>query len=90
MNVQFRNHADLPHFSYGPREPRFLKPGLKSTQKSRLALPTNPGLTIYKGSIYFSPLFLQNMKGVVRIVPMTMQAIETKMTRAILSPGCFL
>ena len=41
--MQFRNHAALPHFSRGPRAPTFLKPGLKSTQKSRLTLPTNPG-----------------------------------------------
>src|SRR5215470_9707172 len=26
-----RNHAALPHFSCGPRAPRFLKPALKST-----------------------------------------------------------
>jgi len=29
--MRFRNHAALPHFSRGPRVPRFLKPALKST-----------------------------------------------------------
>ena len=33
MNIRFRNHAALPHFSRGLRAQRFLKPGLKSTQK---------------------------------------------------------
>jgi len=33
--MRLRNHAALPHFSRGPRVPRFIKPGLKSTQKSR-------------------------------------------------------
>ena len=46
MNMRFRNHAALPHFSRGPQAPTFLKPGLKSTQKSPLTLPTNPGLRI--------------------------------------------
>ena len=27
--MRFRNHAFLPHFSRGPRRPRYLKPGLK-------------------------------------------------------------
>ena len=49
--MHVRNHADLPHFFNEPQDPRFLKPGLKSTQKSHLTLPTNPGLTIYKGSL---------------------------------------
>jgi hypothetical protein len=45
----FTNHATLPHFSRGPRAPTFLKLGLKSTQKSRLALPANPALRINWG-----------------------------------------
>jgi hypothetical protein len=59
--MQFRNHADLPHFSYGPREPRFLKPGLKSTQKSRSHSPqirgsqfTKAPFVIDEGSFQFT------------------------------------
>ena len=42
--MRFRNHAALPHFSRRPRPPRFIKPGLKSTQKSPLTLPAISGL----------------------------------------------
>jgi hypothetical protein len=44
MGTRFKNHAALPHFSRGPRPPRFTKPGLKSTQKSPLTLPAISGL----------------------------------------------
>jgi hypothetical protein len=41
--MRLRNHAALPHFSRGPWALRFIKLGLKSTQKSPLTLPSISG-----------------------------------------------
>jgi hypothetical protein len=37
--MRFRNHAALPHFSRGPRAPRFLKPGLNEPTQRHLGQP---------------------------------------------------
>jgi hypothetical protein len=39
MNRPSRNHADLPHFSRGPRGPRFLKPAFEIHAQPRLKAP---------------------------------------------------
>ena len=40
--MHFGNHADLPHFSHGPRDPRFLKPGFPSARfLAKMACPAS-------------------------------------------------
>jgi hypothetical protein len=43
MDMQFRNHAPLPHFSRGPRASRPLEPALKSTHNPSRSLASDRG-----------------------------------------------
>jgi len=45
MDMRFSNHAVLPHFSRGPRTPRFLKPGLNEPTQRHLGQPFTYDLT---------------------------------------------
>ena len=45
--MRFRNHADLPHFSLGPRSPTFLKPGFPSARfLAKMVGPASSGSPI--------------------------------------------